>query len=176
MEDSMSCTNNKNKSHFSDDGLEFSSEDSSWSSYFDDSVISSNVEDSVICSGPETSSVFSGVVKKINVNDDHISSSRSIAKRRKIREAFIDHDLEDTATSPVCNSEVQHSEQLRIKLQEIAGCDLNMLPSIQQGKHNYGSFFQEKQNTGYIAKDINYKGLREKGLCVVPVSLLFQVR
>ncbi|XP_021856462.1 uncharacterized protein [Spinacia oleracea] len=184
MDDSMSSTNhNKNKAHFSGDA----SEDSGWSSYFDNSVASSNVEDAATCSGSESSSIFSyaaASVGKMHPNDDCVVSARSVAKRRKTRATFIDHDLEDTATSPVCNFEAQDLEQLQLNLQE-TGCSLNFSPPMQQGKHDYLSFFQDKQNTSnqtgeatqsdYVGKDINYAGLKEKGLCLVPVSLLFKV-
>uniref|UniRef100_A0A803NB28 Uncharacterized protein n=1 Tax=Chenopodium quinoa TaxID=63459 RepID=A0A803NB28_CHEQI len=187
MEDSMSSTNHKNKSNFSGDGHEVSSEDSGWSSYFDNSIAISNVEDTVTCSGSENSSIFSGaavLVKKMNMNnDDRVASARSVAKRRKILATYIDPELEDTAISPVCNSEAEDLEKLQIKLQETGV--LNILPPVQQGKHDFFSLFQEKQNTsnqtgevphsGYIGTDISYAGLKEKGLCLVPVSLLFRV-
>ena len=108
----MSSTNhNKNKAHFSGDA----SEDSGWSSYFDNSVASSNVEDAATCSGSESSSIFSyaaASVGKMHPNDDCVVSARSVAKRRKTRATFIDHDLEDTATSPVCNFEVRSSSHV----------------------------------------------------------------
>ncbi|KNA17570.1 hypothetical protein SOVF_078780 [Spinacia oleracea] len=148
MDDSMSSTNhNKNKAHFSGDA----SEDSGWSSYFDNSVASSNVEDAATCSGSESSSIFSyaaASVGKMHPNDDCVVSARSVAKRRKTRATFIDHDLEDTATSPVCNFE---------------------------DKQNTSNQTGEATQSDYVGKDINYAGLKEKGLCLVPVSLLFKV-
>ena len=110
MDDSMSSTNHKiRQTLYSDNDFESSSEDSSWSLYLDNSVATSNSKGTVSCSDSEISSIYSGPdgrAKKMNQNEDHIETARSSAKRRKMTVPCIDHELEDTATSPVCNSMV----------------------------------------------------------------------
>ncbi|CAO2835951.1 unnamed protein product [Amaranthus hypochondriacus] len=141
MDDSMSSTNHKiRQTLYSDNDFESSSEDSSWSLYLDNSVATSHSKGSVTCSDSEISSIYSGPAgraKKMNQNEDHIETARSSAKRRKMTVTCIDHELEDTATSPVCNSVVQELEQWYLAMQEIISSDLNVFPSVEQDKLNY---------------------------------------
>ncbi|KAJ8435920.1 hypothetical protein Cgig2_013267 [Carnegiea gigantea] len=132
--DSMISTNYKNKRVYSVTRNEFSSEDSGWSLYIKDSVASSNMKDASLSSGSEFSSMFSdagSLPKKIYAGDGYATSTRSISKRRKTEETFVDDDLEDTASSPICNSEVYDLEKLLVKVRG-NGYDLNMLKDVDQ--------------------------------------------
>ncbi|XP_074311005.1 vascular-related unknown protein 1-like isoform X2 [Silene latifolia] len=166
FQDSLSTTNN-----YSVSKCESSSENSGWSLYIDDSEDSSSIACSSSCSEPQCSAVY-------NV----VSARPPVAKRRKITADFIDHDLEDTASSPVCSSKVEELENLRTKFQG-RDDDLSMALANQIGELDYDSCSKEKINTatqiGELMesnldwKEMSYTKLREKGLCLVPVSMLF---
>uniref|UniRef100_A0A7C8Z1X5 Uncharacterized protein n=1 Tax=Opuntia streptacantha TaxID=393608 RepID=A0A7C8Z1X5_OPUST len=185
--DSMISTNYKNKSARSVTRNEFSSEDSAWSFYIEDSVASSNMEDASVSCESKFSSTFSdadSLPKKMYVGDGYPTSTRYICKRRKTEVTFVDDELEDTATSsPTCNSEVYELEKLCGKLRG-TGYDLNMLKDVDQlSEYGNSAAHQERGNSsnqsdevvlsGFIGSNICYKGLRERGLCLIPVSMLF---
>ena len=110
--DSMISTNYKNKRVYSVTRNEFSSEDSGWSLYIKDSIASGNMKDASVSFGSEFSLMFSdagSLPKKIYAGDGYATSNRSISKRRKTEVTFVDDDLEDTASSPICNSEVERT-------------------------------------------------------------------
>lgn len=184
--DSMISTNYKAKRVYPVTRNEFSSEDSGWSLYIKDSVAGSNMKDASVSSGSEFSSMFSdagSLPTKICAGDRYAKSTWSISKRRKTEVTFVDDELEDTASSPICNSEVCDLEKLHGKVRG-TGYDRNMLKGVDQ-LSEYGTSASSEEignssdqtdevvHSGFIGNNICYKGLRERGLCLVPVSMLF---
>ncbi|KAL9236346.1 hypothetical protein vseg_011029 [Gypsophila vaccaria] len=177
MDDSISTTNDNKRARSLVSESECSSEASGWSLYIDDSIVSSSIECSSLCSEPQSSVA----------NDVCVASARSVAKKRKTRACFVDRDLEDTASSPVSHSEVQELENMRIKFHGAeTDDDLRMLIPTEIVEANHDSYSKAKRNTSYQIGEavrskfdwegINYTKLREKGLCLVPVSMLLNSR
>ncbi|KAK9673958.1 hypothetical protein RND81_12G201400 [Saponaria officinalis] len=139
MDDSISTTNYDKETRTSISECEYSSDASGWSFYIDDSVASSSFACSSFGSEPQSTIA----------NNDRVASDKSVAKKRKSRAYFVDHDLEDTASSPVCHSEKKRNA------------------SYQIGEDGHSNFDWEQ---------ISCTKLREKGLCLVPVSMLLNSR
>ncbi|KAK9674367.1 hypothetical protein RND81_12G228200 [Saponaria officinalis] len=187
MDDSFSTTN-YNKALNSFPKCEFLAQDSNWSLDIDYFVAGSSIACSSLCSNPETYATFSvpsSPAEEMYAINDRVESARHIAKRRKIKAAFVDHDLEDTASSPVCLSKFQESENLYMNLQAVDDSSSILLPT-QIDELDCDGYSKEKTNTAnqtvdvvnssFNWKDINCTKLREMGLCLVPVSMLLNIR
>ncbi|KAL9264485.1 hypothetical protein AKJ16_DCAP06029 [Drosera capensis] len=98
-------------------------------------------------------SIVASTKKRADRNSERMMSSISMPKKRKAMSKYVDHELDDTATSPV------H------RLKEEKG-DVASGQTRTESDHNL--HFAEKDNSSMCTE------LRKKGLCLVPVSLLLK--
>ncbi|KAF3453508.1 hypothetical protein FNV43_RR03948 [Rhamnella rubrinervis] len=165
-------------------------EESSWTMYFDDFLLHNSVaserdhQHSSFSSGCETSSLISDAGSSVanknsaaqQYNDHEINvrlsvDSRRSFKKRKTKAApaphHVVHDdaLEDTATSTVCNL---ISQQLETKPKERGNMDM----SHEERGNSSGHINEKSDQVGFVERESDYTGLKKKGLCLVPLSMV----
>ncbi|XP_021847309.2 vascular-related unknown protein 4-like [Spinacia oleracea] len=92
------------------------------------------------------------------------TSSNLISKKRKTMEpAYVDHDLEDTASSPVQSPKVNHLNVFYMNSKEMDSRDISQMPGNGETPEQAG----DSTNTSSLETE-----LRKKGLCLIPTSML----
>ncbi|KAI5412213.1 vascular-related unknown protein 4 [Lathyrus oleraceus] len=143
-----------------------SSEESSWTKYFEDFFNNdhNNIDGDDHDGGSSTSSlVFDAAEKKLS---DHSAQGAmeynkrlSFKKRKKIKTSLVDHDLEDTASSPINSPKIFKAKE----------------------KEEIDQFYEEKGNTQrekeveFNERDTSnneHSELNKKGFCLVPMSMV----
>ncbi|CAL0322556.1 unnamed protein product [Lupinus luteus] len=156
-------------------------EESGWTMYFDDFF---NTNQNIIEDGEYNYSLsFSGVdssstslvsdaaslaAQKLAENfpmSKNGNRSLSLKKRKKIRTAFVDDSLEDTASSPVNSPKVSFGNHFWKEKQkkEI---------DFSQEKGNPSEERDERKEFSLNEKDSECTELKKRGLCLVPLSML----
>ncbi|MBA0699509.1 hypothetical protein Goari_001139 [Gossypium aridum] len=146
-------------------------EESSWTLYFQDFSNKNTIDDLM---NQNSSSILSHISH--HTPDAACSAAgplpsldhtRLSFKKRKIKgpsSAFIDHDLEDTATSPANSPKVYNlGNQFDKQKDDAMGISQEMKGS-GSGKINDEVGFIEGENVGHK--------LKKKGLCLVPLSMV----
>ncbi|KAK7272438.1 hypothetical protein RJT34_29033 [Clitoria ternatea] len=134
-----------------------SPEESGWTKYFDDFFLSNNNNDhdqkcSISFSGADHSSsslVSDAAIKKLthdSTQAEEYGKELSFKKRKKIKTAFVDDALEDTATSPINGSDEE--------------------------KGNSSGERDDRKELCFNERDSDLTKLKKKGLCLVPLSMM----
>ncbi|XP_019432201.1 PREDICTED: uncharacterized protein LOC109339244 [Lupinus angustifolius] len=155
-------------------------EESGWTMYFDDffnnnrNIIEDGGCNSMSFSGVDSSSTSlvsdaaSLATQKLAENflmSKNGNRSLSLKKRKKIRTAFVDDSLEDTASSPVNSPKVSFDNQLwKEKLKKEI--------DFSQEKGNTSEQRDEREELSLNGKDSECTELKKRGLCLVPLSML----
>ncbi|XP_074294140.1 vascular-related unknown protein 4-like [Silene latifolia] len=140
MENSLSSTNFMIKSCSSRNNISCRSEESGWTLYLND----------FMAGGFEVEDEMSSVV------------SDSLIVKRTNKGSHVDHDLEDTASSPSHSPMVDDENHLHKNLNGLH----NRETSQEKGNNS------QKQAEQGIDMNCIETQLRSKGLCVVPMSML----
>ncbi|KAG4968871.1 hypothetical protein AAZX31_12G201500 [Glycine max] len=135
-----------------------SSEESGWTKYFEDFFDNHNIDDdddqkcsmssfSGVDSYYSTSFVSDSATKKLtdNTQAEEYDHQSSLKKRKKIKTALVDDALEDTASSPIKGS---------------------------KEKRNTLGERDERKEMGFNEGDNDHTKLKNKGLCLVPLSMI----
>ncbi|XP_058773748.1 vascular-related unknown protein 4-like isoform X2 [Vicia villosa] len=129
-----------------------SSEESSWTKYFEDFF---NNDHNNIDGDEKQLSDHSaqGGMKYVK--------SLSLKKRKKIKTSLVDHDLEDTASSPINSPKI-------FKAKEKEEID-----QFYEEKRNNQGEKDERKEVEFNERDTNnnHSELNKKGLCLVPMSM-----
>ncbi|XP_027344195.1 vascular-related unknown protein 1-like [Abrus precatorius] len=155
-----------------------SSEESGWTKYFDDFLNNHNIDDHkcyVSFSGADhntSSSLVSDATplvaaKKLNDSTqakEHCNGS-SLKKRKKIKTALVDDDLEDTASSPINSPKVLYENQLYQAKQK------EEMELYQENGKTSGER-DERKELCFNGSDSDHTELTKKGLCLVPLSMI----
>ncbi|XP_021763042.1 uncharacterized protein LOC110727775 [Chenopodium quinoa] len=123
-----------------------------------------DIEDSSLFSSFETSSNYSGAASNFLLQENR---ENLMSKKRKTMEqaTFVDHELEDTASSPVQSPKVNYLNLFYMKSKdEIESRDICQM---QENGHNNSRQAGDSTNTGSLESE-----LRKKGLCLIPTSML----
>ncbi|XP_021722442.1 uncharacterized protein LOC110689926 [Chenopodium quinoa] len=142
----------------SDDRIKLDLED-----FINDEDYDDNEDNSSIFSCFGTSSNYSGAASDFLLQENR---ENFMSKKRKTMEAaFVDHELEDTASSPVQSPKVNHLNLFYMKSKdEIESRDICQM---QENGHNNSRQAGDSMNTGSLESE-----LRKKGLCLIPTSTL----
>nr|XP_011460998.1 PREDICTED: uncharacterized protein LOC105350518 [Fragaria vesca subsp. vesca] len=162
------------------------SEESSWTMYLEDFLTSSHHHDdqhhsSSFSSGYENSIVSDAASSFSNLGNNcneevlgfsNRSSSPSCIIKRKAKKALLHDDaLEDTATSPanspkVCN--LYHSGNMKQNLQR----DNRDIISKEKGSTSGNVDGTSPTELDFNGRESDCTGLKKKGLCLVPFSMV----
>ncbi|XP_010684671.2 vascular-related unknown protein 1 [Beta vulgaris subsp. vulgaris] len=135
-----------------------------------DSISTLNIEDLTSNSFDiESSSFFSSFLTSSMASDDlasdfvvHNNSQKFISKKRKTMEAFVDQELEDTASSPVQSPKINGLELFYMKSREMDSREVS-----QENGHTSQQAGDSSNNMSFLESE-----LRKKGLCLIPTSML----
>ncbi|XP_077221315.1 vascular-related unknown protein 4-like [Tasmannia lanceolata] len=156
-----------------------SSEESGWTMYFDDFLTTDKDEPSACSSDYKGSSLVSDAASCVALKpSNHVNSLMGQAKickklsfkKRRTKGGLEEDPLEDTASSPASSPKVSDSRRLDMNpSQKDDNRDSSQEKEITAGGCSEGD---KRNELGFLDKGNNCTELKQRGLCLVPISML----